>query len=134
MLIFCFIPIVRILLRRKVTLFFAYMQIILDYLLFFYLKRVVFLAEIAHHHSQQGDHHLAGRRIPPQRLDAEFEAEIVDSEIECDDADIAHKLPRAMQVGAGERHVLVQPETGQQGDREDDAQRRDMRGNRLLQL
>lgn len=134
MLIFCFIPIVRILLRRKVTLFFAYMQIILDYLLFFYLKRVVFLAQIAHDDGQQGDHHLAGRRIPPQRLDAEFEAEIVDSEIECDDADIAHKLPRAMQVGAGERHVLVQPETGQQGDREDDAQRRDMRGNRLLKL
>lgn len=110
------------------------MQIILDYLLFFYLKRVVFLAEIAHDDGQQGDHHLARRRIPPQRLDAEFETKIVDRQIECHDADIAHKLARAMQVGAGEGHVFVQPETGQQGDREDDAQRRDMRGNRLRKL
>ena len=108
------------------------MQIIPPLFAIFYPKRVVFLSQIADGDGQQGDHHLAGRRIPPQRLDAEFEAEIVDSEIECNDADIAHKLPRTVQVRAGERDVFIEPETRQQGDRKNDTERRYMRRDDLL--
>ena len=55
-------------------------------------ERVVFLPEIADGDSEKRDKHLAGRRIPSESLDAEFESEIVDSEVDGDDEGIATQL------------------------------------------
>lgn len=110
------------------------MQIIPPLFAIFYSKRVVFLSQIADGDGQEGDRHLAGRRIPAEYLDAQFEAEIVDGQVERHDADIAHKLPRTVQVRAGERDVFIEPETRQQGDRKDDTERRYMRRDCLRKL
>ena len=54
----------------------------LRFLFFFCPKRVVFLPEITDYHRDEGDHHLTWRRIPTEGLDTQFEAEIIDRQID----------------------------------------------------
>ena len=49
----------------------------------FCLESIVFLAEETDQDGEEGDEHLAGRRIPTEMLDTEFEAEIVDGKVDC---------------------------------------------------
>ena len=85
-----------------------------------FYKSVVFLPKITDRYSEEGDNHLARCRVPAKRLDAQFEAEIVDGQIKGNDEDIARQLSPTVKFGCRESDIFLQPKSGQQRNREDD--------------
>ena len=49
----------------------------------------MFLPEVAHSDGNEGDEHLGWRGVPTENFHAEFEAEIVDCQVDENDEDIA---------------------------------------------
>ena len=94
----------------------------------FYAKSIVFLPQIADCNGDEGDDHLTWRRVPTEYFDAQLEAEIVYRQIDRHNRDITRELPETVDVRARERHVFLQPETGEQRDGENDAKGGDVRG------
>ena len=92
-------------------------------------KRVVFLTKIADGNGNDGNEHLARRRIPAPYLDTQLEAEIVNGQIQRNDRYIPEELTNAVQVRLRERHIFLQPETREKRYRKNDTQRRYMRSN-----
>ena len=119
--------------KKKITYTRVYVTF-LRILALFCAKGVIFLPKITDCYRDEGDHHLRWRRVPTPYFHAQFETEIVDRQIDTHDEDISAQLPPAVELRGGEGDVFLQPETGQQRDRKDDAQRRDMRRDRLREL
>ena len=92
----------------------------------------ILLPEEADDDSEEGDADLRGRRIPTPGLHQELQAEVVDSQIECDNHDVSRELPRSMKSRLRESDVFVQPESREQGDGEDDAEGSDVRSETEL--
>ena len=92
------------------------------------------MTEITDSDSDESDEHLGGRRIPAPYLDAQFETEIIDGQINGYNGDIAEKLAPTIELGCGERHIFLQPKAGKQRDRENDTKGRDMRSDCLSKL
>ena len=99
-----------------------------------FAERVVFLAEETDADCEQGDHDLARRRVPAPNLYAELQTQVVDEQVYCHDQDVAHQLSAAAQARLTKRDVLIQPEAGQQRDRKDDTQGRDVGRDGLYEL
>ena len=107
-------------------------------LCFFCAKSIVFLPQIADDHRDKRDKHLTRRRIPTEGLHAYLEAEIVNRKVYRYNENIPRQLSLSGiltgEFGGFESYIFLQPETGQQRNRKDDTQRRDMRRYRLRKL
>ena len=90
--------------------------------LFLLSKRVVFLAEIGDSDSNEGDEHLGWSGVEAAYIDEEMEAEVVNQKIDTYNDYVAVKLMPAAQRRLGEGDVFVEPETREEGDREDNAE------------
>lgn len=90
-------------------------------------ERKILLPEIRYRHCYHRDDHLRRSRIHAADIYQQFQTEIVDRQIEYNDAYIPNKLPSTVQCRTGEGHVFIQPETRKQSDRKHYAQRSDMR-------
>ena len=112
--------------------FFLQNRILWDDFWVLFAERVVFLAEETDADREQGDRDLTRRRVPAPNLYAEFQSQVVDEQVYCHDQNIAHQLAAAAQARLPKRDVLIQPEAGQQRDRKDDAQRRNVGCDSLL--
>ena len=86
--------------------------------------------QVAVHHRPQRGHHLRRRRPKPAQLDEEFQEEIIDHHRAGDGEEVAEKLRPRGKRRTAERHMAVQPEPREEGQRKNDQHRRDMRGNR----
>ena len=95
---------------------------------------VVLLAEVGDDDGEGGDTHLGRCRVPAPYLDAQFEAEIVDSEVNGYDEDIAQELSPTIKLGGRKRDVFLQPKAGEKGDWEDNAKGRNVRRDCLGKL
>ena len=95
---------------------------------------VVLLAEVGDDDGEGGDTHLGRCRVPAPYLDAEFETEIVDSEVNGYDEDIAQELSPTIKLGGRECDVFLQPKAGEKGDWEDNAKGRNVRRDCLGKL
>lgn len=97
-------------------------------------KCIEFLAEVTDGDSKKGDHDFTRRRVPAKRLHAQFETVIVNRKINGYYQRITAQLTHAVQVRLRESDVFLQQKTGEQGDRKDDTQSRDMRREGLRKL
>ena len=98
----------------------------------FYAKRVVFLSKIADGDRDDGDEHLGWRRVPAEGLDAQFESEIVDGEVQRYDGDVSDELPPTIQLRGSKSDVFLKPKAREQRDRENDTKGCDVRSKAEL--
>ena len=95
-------------------------------------KRIVFLTEITDNNGNNRDEHFARCRIPPPYLHAQLQTVVVHRQIDNYHQDVAQQLTGSVKVGLRERHIFLQPKSGQQRNRKHDTQSRYMRRNHLL--
>lgn len=95
-------------------------------------KRKVFLSYKTDNHCDTGNKHLARRWVPSQNIHTQFQAEIVDQEIEAYDEYVAPELSRTAQVGACESDIFVKPKACKQSDWKNNAECCDVRRHAKL--
>ena len=120
--------------RRKITTFFTNTQILVKFFSqnSYFAEVEVFLAEVTDDDGKEGNRHFGWCRIPAEDFDTEFEAEIVNRQVDGDDKDVAEQLPRTVQIRLRESDVFLQPEAGKKRNRENNTERGDMRCNNLF--
>ena len=87
---------------------------------------VVFLSEEGDGDGDECDEDFGGCGVPAACFDKEFEADIVEGEVDGDYEDVAEELFMCSKGGLAESDVFIEPETCEQGYGEDDAKCGDM--------
>ena len=85
---------------------------------FLFPKRIELVRQIAERHADDGDDDVGDGRPNVQHFDEEFQAEVVNENVDDSDKEIPDNLCPAFQRGAREADMSRHPETRQEGDGE----------------
>ena len=83
---------------------------------FLFPKRIELVRQIAERHADDGDDDVGDGRPNVQHFDEEFQAEVVNENVDDSDKEIPDNLCPAFQRGAWETDVTRHPKTCEEGD------------------
>ena len=95
-------------------------------LFLFFPKRIELVRQIAERHADDGDDDVGDGRPNVQHFDEEFQAEVVNENVDDSDKEIPDNLRPAFQRRARKADVSRHPETREEGDGELEHKSRDM--------
>jgi len=78
----------------------------------------VFIGQIAERHADDGDDHVGNGRPPLEHFHEEFEAEVIDQDVDHGNDEIADDLGSPTEGGPREADVACHPESREEGDGE----------------